>query len=208
MRSYRSGTSTSSSSLSESRRNSGQPSTSTSTSKRPTGNHMAHWREAPRPNQHAVTHSEPIVNPQHHRHHRSQGYSSQQIRPQHHHSSSSYSGKKNLGAVDWKTEAEITVTLEPINQAMGLIRSAVGSRKISHLQPSTACLGHPVVTPRHRLSLTRIETLGRVPRPGQDQKDDPGQPRRTRRSRQERQSTLHAPTRSGTDTGRRRDGRV
>ena len=100
---------------------------------------MAHWREAPRPNQHAVTHSEPIVNPQHHRHHRSQGYSSQQIRPQHHHSSSSYSGKKNLGAVDWKTEAEITVTLEPINQAMGLIRSAVGSRKISHLQPSTAC---------------------------------------------------------------------
>jgi hypothetical protein len=144
MMSYRSGTSTSSSSIDESRRNSGQPSTPTSasTSKRTGGNHMSHWREAPRPNQHTVTHSEPIANP-HHRHHHSQGFSSQQYpqqhQHQHHHSSSSYTGKKNFAAIDWKTETEITVTLEPIHQAMGLIRSAVGSRKISHLQPSTAC---------------------------------------------------------------------
>jgi son of sevenless-like protein len=103
---------------------------------------MSHWREAPRPNQHTVTHSEPIANP-HHRHHHSQGFSSQQYpqqhQHQHHHSSSSYTGKKNFAAIDWKTETEITVTLEPIHQAMGLIRSAVGSRKMSHLQPSTAC---------------------------------------------------------------------
>ena len=93
---------------------------------------MSHWREAPRPaahtHHHAVTHSEPIVNP-------AAAFPSQQ----HHHSSSSYTGKKALYASDWQTEAEISVTLEPISQAMTLIRTAVQTRKIPHLQPSTAC---------------------------------------------------------------------
>ena len=108
----------------------------------PNRSNMSHWRDAPaRPVHHTVTVSEPIVGPG------VQPYvarqSTSQAQSYHHTASSSYGGSSGGAArnqiTSTQAEEEISITLEPINQAMELIRSAVHSRKIPHLQPSTAC---------------------------------------------------------------------